>query len=434
MKVFKSILLVTGMFLMLLPNVFAQFDCNQKNKMKFLIDLKFNLLFQEKYSNEIHQQLKTTLVKILKGKAERDSLESYNYETTIYQFQKPTYPIDKKILNKLQEYSFADSTLGSDDYYFVLAFEIHQLLEILNGTCCMNALKSRQDCVMDTLSISSFVDKSKMDFHHFSSIILNEFEDAHSSLYSTLTYSFYNPTYASAAMAIKIIGDTSFLMVKTDSPIIYNINSIDTISFFNYTRLKLDTLQKITHRNNATNYLKSKFIDERYNLENKRKGGVFLIQDSIIFIDIQRTSGQSKKHLTHNKKKHDIKLIIFDMRGYTNLAERAYSLLTKAIKIKSKIAVLIDKNTYSLSEILARKLSYDNTTVIGECSAGAMGETNIVRLNRPFSLQYTSHWYKTDAFNDYTLRKICPDKNFKFNLPAGYLLESELKEIVKLIP
>lgn len=449
------------MFLLLYPKLlFAQIDNAQKIKIEFLIDLKYNLLFQKKYSIEINQQLKEALRNTLKGNFLKENLieiknedfhfdkflkndqvikkcvdgvKSYSYDTNIYQFSKQKYPFDKKILQQLRSYSFADSTMDVDDYYFVLAFEIHQLLEILNGTCCTKTLKSQQACVVDTLSVSSFVDLSKFDFHRLTSIILNEFEDAHLSLYSTFTYSFYKPTYTSVAKAIKPLGDTAFLMVKIDSPIVSNLNSVDTISFSIATQAKLDTLQKISQRKNGINYLKSKFIDESYNIENKRKSDLFLIQDSIIFIDIQRIKNQSKKSLSHYEKRHDIKLIVFDLRGYTGLAESAYKVITKAIKVKSKIAVLVDKNTYSLSEILARKLSYfDNTTVIGECTAGAMGETNIVKLNRSFSLQYTANWYEADALNNYSLRKVCPDKNYKFELPAGFLFGREFNKIVEL--
>ena len=84
-----------------------------------------------------------------------------------------------------------------------------------------------------------------------------------------------------------------------------------------------------------------------------------------------------------------------------------------------------------MSEIFASKLySLDNSVVMGECTAGAMGESREARINDAFALKYTAYWYKKEAYSNASFRKVCPQVFLKLSLPTGYITSQELETIL----
>lgn len=423
----------------------------QIEKLEFLIDLKFHLLFHEEYSSEKNKLLIRLVDKVLKEETVGDSLftvlknnldEKYssclidllqidalrsqvNIENCqSFPFKESFYPIDIKILNQLQKYTFSRTATKQDDYYLLLALEIHELVELLTGTS--HNFSQNVNCVFDSLSNNAFNNLNLLKFHKIIATLFNNFNDAHLSLNSSLTYKFYSNIVGNNRKPIKIIGDR-LICINSKYPVIEDCNLIDTIQLDSSTIKKLTILKEICSESYLSSHFQSKFVEVDQYCINHSKKAIYRDSD-IVYIDFQKLGKQSNQKLRNIGKKIQIKLLITDLRGYPPDPLLAYKLL-KAVR-KSKfdhLAILIDKNTYSLCEILACKLDQiQGTVTFGSCSAGAMGESNIIKPNQAFALEYTAEWYDKRAYKNESYRNICPEIFMNFKLPIGYITAKEL--------
>tara|TARA_R110002072_G_scaffold122382_2_gene256887 strand:+ start:169 stop:1557 length:1389 start_codon:yes stop_codon:yes gene_type:complete len=454
---FKRLALILGIILFSPISVYCETTEINILKIRFLVSLKFKLILEDKYNDFDNNNLDEIVKKLLDNEFIEDSLcqniklntkygnnfsickllksdnlnyiskdmyERYIYDSIYYDFETIKKAADYKLLEKIRKYSFSRN-LENGEYYFILRIEIQQLLGCLIGYYAEKKyyLKKEFD------SLSSF------DFHKIIAKVLNNYKDAHLSLFSRFTYQFYSLNFRNEMNSVKFVNN-KLVYVSSLSPLVNDMSKVDTLQLQSNLINTLDTLLNISKTEFLTDHFIASMIDNNKLINkdisnfNERKG-VYILYDTVLYVDIQSIKKRSRKEIKKLSKKR-VTSVIVDLRGYPEDPIIGYRVLNIIKKQKLKmIAVLINKNTYSLSEIFASKLySLDNSVVMGECTAGAMGESREARINDAFALKYTAYWYKKEAYSNASFRKVCPQVFLKLSLPTGYITSQELETIL----
>lgn len=453
---FKRVILVLGITLFFSLNLNSQSTANNTIKIRFLVNLKYKLIFEDAYTELNHNQFKRIVKSLVNNESienlsclniniktdSKDSSsicellktneikqiatferETYIFDSIHFDFETIKKAPDPDLLKKIRHYSFS-KFFTEEQYYFILQIEIQQLLGYLTGY---------NEGQHSHLKVNYHF-QSLFEFHKNIAKVLNNHEDAHLSLFSRFTYRFYNQRPENRIRNVKITNN-ELIYIRSGFPLNTAAYQIDTLNLSNRQISILDTLKRISKTEYLTDKYMASFIcaslikNDSFNLKNQN--GVHLLKDSILYIDISKTDKRSSRNIKKYSQKI-INSVVIDLRGYPEDPIIGYKVLNRIKKLRSKkIAVLINKNTYSLAEIFASKLSQlDNSVILGECTAGAMGESNVVRVNDAFALKYTAYWYRKEAYLNASYRKVCPEAFLYFNLPAGYITPEELENIL----